>query len=76
MRGWYEMIVTLKFHLNEEVTPEIFVRKIALACAKGGAIRTGEMVSTEDDSARFRAIEPQRMDYGMTFEISQWIEAA
>jgi hypothetical protein len=36
--------VNLTFYLNEEVTPEIFASKIALACARGGAIREGERV--------------------------------
>lgn len=36
--------VTLTFHLNEEVTPSIFARKVALACAYRNAIREGESV--------------------------------
>jgi len=42
MRGIKE--VTLTFKLEEEVTPHIFLRKIGLACMKGGALRIGESV--------------------------------
>lgn len=38
------MKVTLTFHLDEEVTPDLFAEKVALACARGGAIREGEKV--------------------------------
>jgi hypothetical protein len=38
--------VTLTFYLDEEVTPRIFAEKIAVACAKGGAIREGERVGS------------------------------
>lgn len=38
--------VALTFELNEDVTPEIFARKIAVACARSGAIREGERVIT------------------------------
>jgi hypothetical protein len=41
------MRVILTFNLNEEVTPEIFASKVALACARGGAIRQGESVESE-----------------------------
>lgn len=40
--------VTLTFHLDEEVTPEIFVMRIAMACTKANAIRTGERVGVTD----------------------------
>lgn len=40
--------VTLTFLLDEEVTPAIFVQKIAMACAKHGALRVGEGVSHDD----------------------------
>lgn len=36
--------VTLTFKLEEEVTPELFLEKIAAACARGGALRKGESV--------------------------------
>lgn len=35
-------IVTINFVLNEEVTPELFAAKVAIACAKNGAIIEGE----------------------------------
>lgn len=38
------MIVALSFDLDEEVTPDLFASKVALACAKGGALRPGEAV--------------------------------
>lgn len=39
------MIVTIDFRVDEEVTPRIFAEKVALACARNGAIREGESVS-------------------------------
>lgn len=36
--------VTLEFILDEEVTPEIFVMRVARACAAYNAIRGGEGV--------------------------------
>jgi hypothetical protein len=42
------MRVTLHFDLDEEVTPELFVVKVAKAVSTG-ALRPGESVSTEDD---------------------------
>lgn len=38
------MEVILHFYTEEEVTPRIFAQKIALACARSGAIRVGERV--------------------------------
>ena len=38
--------VTLTFLLDEEVTPQLFAQKIALACS-GGALRPGEAVMVE-----------------------------
>jgi hypothetical protein len=35
----------LEFYLDEETTPEIFARKVAIACAYQGAIRIGERVA-------------------------------
>ena len=38
--------VTLTFLLDEEVTPQLFAQKIALACA-GSALRPGEAILVE-----------------------------
>jgi hypothetical protein len=43
--------VVLIFQLQEDVTPALFAEKIAFACAKGGAIRPGEIVRTQDGNA-------------------------
>ena len=40
--------VTLQFYTIEEVTPEIFARKIAVACARNGALYKGERVAADD----------------------------
>ena len=37
---------TLTFSTLEEVTPRIFGLKVALACARQGALRPGEMIDT------------------------------
>lgn len=39
--------VTLIFLLDEEVTPQLFARKVALACSNG-ALRPGEAVMVKD----------------------------
>lgn len=36
--------VMLTFLLDEEVTPQLFAQKIAMACGSGGALRPGEAV--------------------------------
>lgn len=41
--------VKLTFILQEDVTPELFGEKIAMACARGGAIRVGERVALDAD---------------------------
>ena len=69
-----EHAVTLIFELNEEVTPEIFVRKVADACSHQGAIRPGEIVRTES-GVGFRAVEPVMHFDLMPFPVTQWIEA-
>lgn len=69
-------VVTLRFELDEEVTPEIFVRKVADACSRGGAIRPGERVTTQDGYIGFRAVEPiTHLDTGLPFPVNQYIEA-
>lgn len=68
------MKISLTFHLDEEVTPEIFCLKVAKACSKEGAIRPGESIGTISDSARFRAIIPESIDIGLPFEVIEWIE--
>jgi hypothetical protein len=64
------MKVELTFYLDEEVTPEIFVRRVALACAKGGALRVGESVSVYDltpYTSRYEVIEPETLDTDSIF---------
>ncbi len=69
-------VVILRFVLDEEVTPEIFVKKVAVACSKGGAIRPGERVTTSDGYVGFRAVEPvTHFDTGLPFPVIQYIEA-
>ncbi len=45
--------VSLVFILDEEVTPEIFAGKVALACGSGGALRLGESVSVANTRTVF-----------------------
>lgn len=52
-REFYESEVTLTFCLQESVTPEIFAGKIALACARGGALRPGEAVRLPNSADRY-----------------------
>lgn len=40
--------VVIQFYVDEEVTPELFAKKVAMACARGGALRVGERVSAGD----------------------------
>jgi hypothetical protein len=40
--------VTVTFLLDEEVTPDLFAERVALACAKEYAIRPGEGVELSD----------------------------
>jgi hypothetical protein len=37
--------VQLEFYTVEEVTPEIFARKVAVACARSGSLYKGERVA-------------------------------
>ncbi len=68
------MKVTLTFELDEVVTPHLFARKVADACARNGAIRPGEIVRAQNGVA-FKAIEPiQHSDTGLPFTVTQWIE--
>ena len=70
------MIISLKFYLNEKVTPEIFCLRVANACSKGGAIRPGEQIGTASDSVRYEAIEPTVLtsaETGLPFELHDWI---
>lgn len=70
-------VVTLRFELDEEVTPEIFVRKVADACSRGGAIRPGERVTTHDGYIAWRAVAPKMVfDTGLPFPVNTWIEEA
>lgn len=49
--------VTVTFHLGEEVTPEIFLKRVAQACGDAYALRPGEGVSVPGyriDVASFR----------------------
>jgi hypothetical protein len=39
--------VTITFLLDEEVTPELFARRVAMACGKQYALRPGEGLRTE-----------------------------
>lgn len=67
--------VTLRFILDEEVTPEIFVRKVADACSRGGAIRPGEKVTTHDGYIGWKAIEPKEVQADFPFQLHEYIEA-
>lgn len=40
--------VNLAFYLDEEVTPELFAKKIAFACARSGALRKGERIGVDE----------------------------
>lgn len=68
------MKVLLAFHLDEEVTPELFCEKVARACSKGGAIRPGESISTDTESVRFKAIEPIEVQSDFPFQLHEYIE--
>ena len=48
-------MVRLEFHLDEEVTPNIFAKKIAWACIRGGALRAGEYIRVPSTWATFHA---------------------
>lgn len=39
---------TIKFFTTEEVTPDLFAEKVALACMKHGALREGEALLPMD----------------------------
>jgi hypothetical protein len=54
--------VTLVFSLDEDVTPAIFIQRIATGCARSGALRPGESVSLPDRSAAWQIHEPVEMD--------------
>lgn len=68
-----KMKVNLTFHLDEEVTPEIFCLRVATACSKGGAIRPGESVGTINDSVRYKVIEAESVDVGLPFEVGNYV---
>lgn len=46
------MKVTLTFVLEEDVTPDLFAQRVALACARGYALRPGEAIEMPSDPAR------------------------
>ena len=48
-------MVRLEFHLDEDVTPDLFARKIAWACLRGGALRTGEYIRVPSTGSTFHA---------------------
>lgn len=54
--------VTVTFHLSEHVTPELFAEKVALACARGNAIRVGEWMSLDDAHGGHAWIRPRNID--------------
>jgi hypothetical protein len=47
------MEVVLHFYLNEEVTPEIFARKVADGLARSGTLREGERVCANLDAYEY-----------------------
>jgi hypothetical protein len=61
------MIVELIFHLDEDVTPAIFVQRVATACAKGGALRVGESVAVPHSLTRWEVAEPEELDEDSIF---------
>lgn len=50
-------VVTLEFLLEEEVTPDLFARKIAEACGEYYAIRPGEAVRAKGEEHEYRVGE-------------------
>ena len=66
-------VVSLLFVLNEEVTPEIFCRKISDAVSRHGAIRPGECVTTSDGTAAYKAIDPVSVETDMGITVSEVI---
>ena len=50
--------VDIRFQLDEDVTPEIFASKVALACSHG-ALRPGEALIEQSTRRRWTIGEPQ-----------------
>jgi hypothetical protein len=53
-------VVQLEFLLDEEVTPDLFVSRVAEACACYGAIRVGEAVRVPGRDWEIRRMEESK----------------
>jgi hypothetical protein len=55
-------LIQLTFVTAEPVTPEYLARRVAEACALGGALRMGEGVMIPGTTDAFVRVEPQPID--------------
>jgi hypothetical protein len=57
------MKVRLTFVLDEDVDPDIFASKVALACGKGYALRPGEGIVLPSNAAKILRIGTERIEW-------------